>query len=93
MRTVRLNLAMMAIVVSVGCAKQPQRDVSAKVIDISPPVSRWHADQVVVTVRGENGIVGMKLVPIAQLRCRVGDDVRASVRGVALSIDDKACGK
>ena len=52
---------------------------------------KWHADEVVATARSQVGAFGAKSVLLEHLNCRVGDTVHASARGLALTLDDRAC--
>lgn len=90
MRTVLL-IGITMLLVGSACTEQPERNASAVVIDIAPRVSRWHSDQLLVTARNADGLVGSKAVDAARLNCRVGDEVQAVTRGVALSLSDTAC--
>lgn len=74
-----------------ACSEQPIRKTSAVVTDIAPRVSRWRTDEVLVTVRSEDGLIGSEFIEEARLTCRLGDKVRALVRGVALSLDGRTC--
>lgn len=61
-------------------------------VSIAPhPNPKWHGDEVVVTARSQDGAFGAKSVLMARLKCRVGDTVHASARGLALTLDDRAC--
>jgi len=91
MRMVRLSL-LGGVIALIGCAEQPKRDVWAVVVEIEPHISpRWNTDELVVTARTSEGLLGTKSVLKARLNCQVGDTVHASVRGVALTLDDRAC--
>ena len=91
MRTVGLSLAI-TIAFLAACSKQPVRHTSAVVIDIAPALSpRWDTDKVQVTARSLDGLIAVTNVSLAQLRCHVGDTVRASVQGMALTLEDGAC--
>jgi len=75
-----------------ACSQQPKREVQAVVISIAEHANpKWDADELVVTARSQDGAFGSKSVLAARLNCRVGDWVRASARGVALTLDDRAC--
>ena len=87
-----IRLLSIAVAMATGaCSEQPQRKVSATVVDIAPRVSRWHADEVLVTARSESGLLGQKAVETIRLACRLGDRVQASARGVSLTLNDRAC--
>ena len=90
MRPFHASLIAIAAILA-ACSEQPARKMSATVVDIAPRVSRWHADEVLVTVRGSNGMMGHKAVEITRLTCRLGDRVEATARGVSLKLDDDAC--
>lgn len=74
-----------------SCYEQPARKLTATVVDIAPRVSRWHADEVLVTARSSDGLTGEKAVNVALLTCRVGDRVEATARGISLTLDGRAC--
>lgn len=75
-----------------ACSEQPARTVWAKVVSIAPPAQpKWHSDEVVVVVRTPDGTVGFANVPSARLACRVGDTVRATVRGIAMTLNAHLC--
>ena len=74
-----------------ACAEQPKREVWAMVTSIAPIASRWNTDQLTVAVRSPDGAVGMVRVSAARLHCHVGDTVRASARGVSLTLADGFC--
>jgi hypothetical protein len=90
MRTASLTVSMILLMGS-ACSEQPERKALAVVTDIAPRVSRWHSDQVLVTARSADGLVGSKLVDAARLDCRVGEKVQATARGVSLFLDARAC--
>jgi hypothetical protein len=92
MRAFRLSLLTVASALA-ACSDQPKREITATVVDIAPPVSRWKFDEVLVTARSSNGLVGIKSVSMARLRCHIGDTVQASASGISLHLDDKACTK
>ena len=91
MPTVRLaSLALLVLLIA--CSPQPTRRTAAVIVDISPAShGRWNTDQLLVTARSPEGLVGTKTVSITELRCHVGDTVTATARGVALELDDRAC--
>ena len=75
-----------------ACSQQPKRETYAIVVSIAPgPSGKWDTDKVVVTARSPDGVVGMKWVAKRQFRCRVGDTLRATIQGTALTLDDGAC--
>lgn len=91
MRRLRLSLLTGAIALT-ACSEQPKREVSAVVVSIAPHVSpKWDADEVVITARSPDGSFGAKSVLRAGLNCRVGDRVKASARGLALTLNEHAC--
>ncbi len=91
MRAICLSLFVVTTLLS-ACSKQPERQTSAVVVNIAPGFRpKWDTDKVQVTARSLDGLVGVKNVPLAQLKCRVGDTVRASAQGIALTLDDRAC--
>ena len=80
------------MVLLVACSEQPKHEVWAVVVSIAPhPNPKWDPDEVVVTARSQDGAVGSKSVLLARLKCRVGDVVHGSERGLALTLDDHAC--
>ncbi|MBB3982333.1 hypothetical protein GGR44_001996 [Sphingobium fontiphilum] len=63
-----------------GCADQPVHKTSAVVLNIAPHANpKCSPDEVVVTARSVDGVVGMKCVRLANLDCRIGDRVAATV--------------
>jgi hypothetical protein len=70
----------------------PAEAVSATVTSIYP---QPHADSslpsVEVVARTEDGLTGRMSIPLNQLRCRVGDRVRAQKRGISLRLDQSSC--
>ena len=52
---------------------------------------QWHPEEAVVTARSPAGAFGTKTVRAKRLSCRVGDTVRASAQGIALTLDEGAC--
>lgn len=75
-----------------GCTEQPVRQTSAVVVNLAPGLRpKWDTDKVQVTARSLDGLVTVKDVPLAQLKCGVGDTVPASVQGISLTLDDRAC--
>lgn len=81
-----------AVLGMTACTQQPKRETSVVVVSIAPgPSGRWDTDKVVVIAKSRDGVVGTKWVLKRELRCRVGDTVRASVQGIALTLDDRAC--
>ena len=81
-----------AAIALAACSEQPERETSAIVVNIAPGFSpKWNTDEVQITAKSPDGLVVIKNVLKAQLKCRVGDRVRASVRGIVLKLDDRAC--
>ncbi|WP_325490309.1 hypothetical protein [Sphingomonas sp.] len=77
---------------SAACSEQPSHEVWAVVVTIAPHATpKWHVDEVVVTARSQDGAFGSKSVLKARLSCRIGDKVRGSARGLALTLEDRAC--
>jgi hypothetical protein len=75
-----------------ACSEQPKRETWAVVVNIAPHASpKWNADEMVVTARSQDGALGAKSVLTGRVNCRVGDTVHASARGIALTLDDRAC--
>ncbi len=84
-------LLVMAITLP-ACSEQPARMVSAVVVSTGEHSNpKWDADQVVVTARSEGGVVGSKPVLRTRLDCRIGDTIQATIRGVALTLNARAC--
>ncbi|MGJ3646864.1 hypothetical protein ACLB0R_00135 [Sphingomonas sp. GlSt437] len=73
------------------CAEQPERKVSATVVDIGARDDQYRDSQAVVTIRSQDGLMTVLVVPVASLRCHVGDKVDARERGVSLTVDVEAC--
>jgi len=44
-----------------------------------------------VTARSSEGLVTLIIVPLAQLKCHIGDTVDALVQGITLTLEDGAC--
>ena len=74
-----------------ACTQLPERTVDAKVVSIVSLQSRLNNDRFVVTAQDETGLSGKKSVKKLELDCRVGDVVKATVRGISLTLDDSAC--
>jgi len=74
-----------------ACAQLPERTVDAKVVSIVSSQSRLNNDRFVVTAQDETGLSGKKSVKKLELDCRVGDAVKATVRGISLTLDNSAC--
>ena len=53
--------------------------------------ARWDTDKVQVTARSVDSLVAVKDVPLARLKCRVGNTVLASIQGLTMTLDDRAC--
>jgi hypothetical protein len=80
-----------AVMFLASCQRQPEREVSASVISISPRVSRWHANEALVIYQSADGLMGKKTIPVSAIRCKVGDTVRAHASGISLRMDEQAC--
>lgn len=90
MRAVRVILLVAALTLA-ACTQQPKRQVSAVVVSIVANINpTGDGDEVIVTARSADGAFGKKFVPADRLNCRVGDTVHASVRGLALTLDNRA---
>ena len=91
----KIRLGLLATVIFLAaCSEQPKHEVWAVVVDIRPHISpRWNTDEMVVEARSADGLRGTKAVLKAGLNCRVGDTVRASAQGIALTLDDHACAR
>jgi hypothetical protein len=75
-----------------GCDEQPSRRTSAVVVDIAHGLRpKWDTDKVQIAARSRDGLMTEKSVPLAMLKCRVGDTVKATAQGLALTLDDRAC--
>jgi len=75
-----------------GCHEQPSCQTSAVVVDIAHGLRpKWDTDEVQITAKSRGGLMTEKNVPITMLKCRVGDTVKATVQGIALTLDDRAC--
>lgn len=90
MQAIRISLISAAIALTT-CSEQPERATSAIVVNIAPTQSEWSADEVLVTAKSAEGLVGVQHVLTARLKCHVGDKVRASARGITLKLDANAC--
>ena len=91
MRSTDLSF-LVAATVLVGCTEQPVHQTSAVVVNIATGLRpKWDTDKVQVTARSLDGLVTVKDVPLAQLKYHVGDTVRASVQGITLTLDGRAC--
>ncbi len=61
-------------------------------VSIAPHANpKWNADELVITARSQSGAMGSKSVQIVRLNCQVGDTIHGSVRGLALTFDERAC--
>jgi hypothetical protein len=65
--------------------------VTANVIAISPRLSRWHQDEVLVTMQTDDGLTDTKSILRSHLTCGLGDKALIEARGITLIIDDQAC--
>ncbi len=74
-----------------ACVQQPERIVDAKIVSIRSLQSKLNIDTFVVTAQDEAGVSGKKTVRKLELNCRVGDVVKATVRGISLILDKNAC--
>ena len=74
-----------------ACVQQPERIVDAKVISIASFQGKLHINKFVVTAQDGTGVSGQKIVRKLELNCRVGDVVKATVRGISLTLDKSAC--
>ena len=94
MRPQFVSLIAIALV-SAACSEQPKRDTRqtiAVVVNIAPGFSpRWDTDKVQVTAKSPDGLVAVKTILTAKLKCRVGDMVKASAHGMVLTLDVRAC--
>ena len=85
---IRSALLLIAAAALVACSEEPPRHVWVAVARIAPPITpKWNSDEVIVTVRTTDGLLGYRSVPAARPACHGGDTVRATVRGIALSLD------
>jgi len=83
-------LALAAIVVLLP--KQPARAVRATVTFVGPePEGLPYGPTVRIVARTADGRIGQISVPARQLRCKVGDEVRATSRGTAIHLDQSSC--
>lgn len=72
--------------------KQPVRPTQATVVAIYPePNSRRFLPSVVVVARSADGRTAEVSVPASQLRCRIGQRIRASATGVGLQLQKADC--
>ncbi|MFA5970475.1 MAG: hypothetical protein WC816_14675 [Sphingomonas sp.] len=90
MQSIRISLISATIALTT-CSEQPERTTSATVVNISPTQSKWNADEVLITAKSPDGLIGVQHVLTARLKCHVGDKVRASARGITLKLDADAC--
>lgn len=74
-----------------SCYSQPKQHSSAKIIDISQRPSRWHANEVIVTFRSHDGLIGKRTMLVSEVRCRVGDTVSVDAQGIALTMSEGGC--
>jgi len=87
-----VDFALVAMTLLSACSEQPKREAWAVVVRIAPHANpKWHPDEVVVTATSQEGAVGSKSIPRGRLKCRVGDAVHGSARGLSLTLDDHAC--
>lgn len=83
--------ALIILFLAAACHQQPVHDAIAKVMDIFPRVSLWHANEVIVTVQTVGGLTGTKAIVASAARCKVGDRVKVHIQGISLSLDEHAC--
>lgn len=74
-----------------ACVQQPERIVDAKIVSIKSFQGKLNINKFVVTAQDETGVSGKKTVRKLELNCRVGDVVKATVRGISLTLDKNAC--
>lgn len=74
-----------------ACVQQPERIVDAKIVSIASFPSMKDFGKFVVTTQDDTGLSGQKIVRKLELNCRVGDTVKAAVRGISLTLDKSAC--
>ena len=77
-----------------GCQQrpsQPPQHVNARIIAITPRVSRWESDQMVIQFQSSNGLIGKRMMLFSEIHCGVGDTVKATAQGVSLTMDDASC--
>lgn len=88
----RFYFILLATVLLAACSEQPKHETWAAVVSIAPHSNpKWNPDEVVVTVRSEEGAMGSKSVLTARLKCRVGDTVHGTAQGLAFTLDNHAC--
>ena len=78
----------------VGCQQQPvqpKQHVTARIIAITPRVSRWESDQMIIQFQSANGLTGKRVMPATEIHCALGDTVKATAQGVSLTMDDASC--
>jgi hypothetical protein len=72
--------------------RQAARPVSATVTWIGPsPSALPYGPDAVVVARTDDGRTGRMTVPAHQLRCKIGDRIRATRRGVSVHLDQSSC--
>ena len=81
-----------AVLASCG-APLPERTVTARVISITPRLSRWHTDEVVMTLRSDAGLTATRSILISRLTCSIGDSASVKARGTTLILDDHTCAR
>jgi hypothetical protein len=88
----RVSYLLICLSVLSACSEQPKRDEWAVVVSITPHPNRMrHGDELIVTARGQDELMGTKTVLTAGLTCRVGDTIRATSQGLALTLAKGAC--
>ncbi|HYW17574.1 MAG TPA: hypothetical protein VE891_15655 [Allosphingosinicella sp.] len=72
--------------------KQPKKELRATVTFIGgQPHALPYAPSVRIVARTVDGRTAEMSVPVNQLRCKVGDEIRAFRRGVSLHLDPASC--
>lgn len=86
-----LALAVLAIVVLGRLPVQPSHPAQARITGIRVHLSRVSGTLVTITAQADNTIPATLTVHTLHLKCRVGDVVPATKRGVSLYISRDAC--
>jgi hypothetical protein len=94
MRIVFFMLAAGLVVALVAIARQPSqpdKNTYAHIVRFGTNPSRWSPGRIVVVAVDTNGFEGQESVNEADFTCLVGDTIRASKRGVSLTLDISSC--
>lgn len=83
-------LALASIAVFPGQVRRPT-EATITWIGAEPSGLKTYAPRATIVARTADGKTGRMSVPAHKLRCRVGDRIRATRRGVSVWLDPSSC--